>query len=343
MNKAERESFFKSFVLFFSLLMLLISLMFYMEYQKDMNTLKQDVFNEMKICSLVLECPKYEIDFENKKQQNIYTLYEHNETLYSYFNIPDTSIYHLKIIFSSKKYNQQINLIRKDRIKQFLIISLIVLTLTIIFSLYSMNPIRKAFKLNTDFIKDILHDFNTPISSIMINIKTLEKTKTNYNKIQRTEQALNTILSLQDNLKNYLFKSSQEKIKLDINQLVKQRINEIQPIYPEINFTTKGESLEVFINQTSIIRIIDNLISNASKYNKNNGSVIIETKENKLIITDTGIGIKNPNKVFDRFYKEHSRGLGIGLHIVKKLCTELKIKISVKSEIGVGSCFVVMF
>lgn len=63
-------------------------------------------------------------------------------------------------------------------------------------------------------------------------------------------------------------------------------------------------------------------------------------QEKKLLsIKDSGKGIANPSKIFNRFYKEQERGIGIGLHIVKKLCDELKIGIDVKSELGVGTTF----
>ena len=323
MNKAERESFGKSFVLFFSALELLIALVFYMEHNQDISKVDNEIFNEMKICSFNLKCPKYEIDFEDKEDKNIYTMYKQDGGLYAYFNIPEIKEYHIKIIFTAKNYENIIRKINEDRIKQFLFMSIIILIITILFSLYSMSPLRKAFKLSKEFIKDILHDFNTPISSIILNVQTLEKNKSNYNKIQRIEQSVKTILSLQNNLRNYLSKSSQEKTKFEIYNLIEQRVNEIEALYPEVKFTIQGEPLEVFMNQESMVRIIDNLISNAGKYNKKNGSVLISVKDNKLIVSDTGIGIKNPKNVFDRFYKEHQRGLGIGLHIVKKLCSYL--------------------
>jgi two-component system OmpR family sensor kinase len=67
------------------------------------------------------------------------------------------------------------------------------------------------------------------------------------------------------------------------------------------------------------------LISNACKYNTNNGFIKITLKENIVTIQNDSYGIKHPNRIFDRFYKENERGLGIGLHIVERLCQELKI------------------
>ena len=93
-------------------------------------------------------------------------------------------------------------------------------------------------------------------------------------------------------------------------------------------------------NRDAFSRIIDNLLSNAGKYNKKGGKVSIRFENQTLIIEDTGKGIKNPKRVFDRFYKEQERGIGIGLHIVKKLCDELKIEIRLQSKIDEGSTFI---
>jgi len=85
---------------------------------------------------------------------------------------------------------------------------------------------------------------------------------------------------------------------------------------------------------------LDNLISNAFKYNKKNGFIKVYLENKKLYIEDSGIGIKNPKKVFNRFYKENERGIGIGMSIVKKLADEFKIKIEIKSKINKGTIII---
>ena len=96
---------------------------------------------------------------------------------------------------------------------------------------------------------------------------------------------------------------------------------------------------QVETNRDALNRIVYNLLSNAGKYIKQNGKVFIRLENNQLIIKDTGKGIKDPKRVFERFYKEQERGIGIGLHIVKKLCDELGIDITLSSEVGVGTEF----
>jgi len=82
---------------------------------------------------------------------------------------------------------------------------------------------------------------------------------------------------------------------------------------------------------------LDNLLSNAAKYNKTNGSVTVTVRKTKVCIEDTGKGIENVEKVMHRYYKEQERELGLGLHIVQKLISELDIKMQIESQKGLGT------
>jgi signal transduction histidine kinase len=115
----------------------------------------------------------------------------------------------------------------------------------------------------------------------------------------------------------------------------------LEKLYPSIHFILNAGNIAITTNRDAFTRIIDNLLNNAAKYNKHDGSVTIsiDSEQNKLHIQDTGKGIAHIEKIFERFYKEHERGLGIGLHIVKKFCDELKIQINVESRISKGTIF----
>ena len=300
-------------------------------------------------------CLDYQLEFYNENKQN-YTLeflhdhqelpntsYQKNHLIYKYYPIPTTPGLHFKISYPISLYEANTKAYWQYRFQEFLLASLGILVLTFIFSLYSLSPLRHAFKLTQEFIKDILHDFNTPISSLMLNVKTLPKTKESYDKIHRIEQSLNTILSLQENLKSYLKQHPKEKERFELLALTEERIEPLQNLYPNLMFTLQGETLWLYSNQASIARILDNLLINAAKYNRPNGRVEVKIKGYRLTIADTGKGIKHASKIFDRFYKEHERGLGIGLHIVKKLCDELGIKIKVYSKVNKGTTFILIF
>lgn len=300
-------------------------------------------------------CLDYEMEFYNENKKNYdrnflrhhglkpNTPYQADNLLYKYYLIPNTPGLHSRISYPIALYETHTSLFWQARLREFFLASVGVLILTFLFSLYSLSPLRHAFKLTQEFIKDILHDFNTPISSLLLNVKTLPKTKESYEKINRIEQSLNTILSLQENLKSYLKQHPKEKDHFELFKLVEERVEPLKNLYPNLTFSLYGNTLWLKSNQASVIRILDNLLINAAKYNRPDGRVEIRIKGHNLTISDTGKGIKHANKIFDRFYKEHERGLGIGLHIVKKLCDELGITIKVYSEIDKGSTFVLGF
>ena len=114
----------------------------------------------------------------------------------------------------------------------------------------------------------------------------------------------------------------------------------IEKNYPSITFSVEKSSQKLWANKEAFARIVENILTNAAKYNKHKGSVRVSFQGKKLHILDTGKGIQKPRRIFDRFYKEQERGIGIGLHIVKKLSDEMGIDIEIESEIGKGSEFI---
>jgi len=341
LNKVERESFLKSFTLFFISLSLLISAIYYEDYTKSIQKLDSTIFNEMKICSFDLKCSKYKIDFVLTKRRELYKLYKEKNDLATYFPIPNATKNSIELSYTRIKYEQDIKEIQDKSLLSFFGIMLVVLLLSILFSLYTLYPLKNALRLTEEFVKDILHDFNTPLSTLRLNASMLEKEFGESTKITRIKKSVQTILNLQTNLKAYLDKSVLQKEELELGELLDERVTFMQMNYESISFENRVRGVKIFTNRDAFTRIVDNLLSNGAKYNKKDGSVELFMKKDMktLCIKDSGKGIKNPLKVFDRFYKEQERGIGIGLHIVKKLCSELGIEIRVESQVDVGSTF----
>ncbi len=118
----------------------------------------------------------------------------------------------------------------------------------------------------------------------------------------------------------------------------------MQNIYPKLTFTFKSDNALIKVtNDDLLTRILDNLLSNAAKYNSPKGEVTLTILGDTLSIKDTGKGIKDIDKVLQRYYKEQDRGLGLGLHIVQKLTNELNIKMTIDSQVDVGTEFILDF
>ncbi len=341
MNRVEIESFLKSFLLFFISLGVLIAILFYINYTKEVQTLDTKLFSEMRVCSFDLKCKQFEIDFIPMENQKLYKLYKNENGLSSFYPIPTSEKNIMALYFKQDKYDKELQKLQKTSLIEFFIFLMVIFILSILFSFYALYPLRNALTLTQEFIKDILHDFNTPLASLRLNTSMLKLEIGENEKINRLEQSVANILYLQEHLRSYLHNHSLEKSELDLNTLIVTQVHMIEKNYPNIHFKIDIPSLQVRANKEAFIRIIDNLLTNACKYNKPAGSVKILyiQKTQCLEIIDTGKGIQHPQKVFHRFYKEQERGIGIGLHIVKKLCDELDIKISIKSILGQGSIF----
>lgn len=221
----------------------------------------------------------------------------------------------------------------------------IVFIVSILFSLYALYPLRRALRLTEEFSRDILHDLNTPLSSLRLNVGLLKSSPENEKKIDRINRSIDTIVALGDNLRNYLEEHENLKERVDVSALLYEKKQLYEKLYPHLTYHLGGSSMIVNSYPDGMKRIFDNLLSNASKYNSEKGEVSIRLypESMRVIIEDTGRGIKHPEKVFDRFYKENERGLGIGLHIVKKLCDQMKIKIWIESSIGTGTKVILDF
>ena len=120
-----------------------------------------------------------------------------------------------------------------------------------------------------------------------------------------------------------------------------------------IRVTTSLDDFKINIPYRDLEHLVNNLIENAVKYNKEQGTINIKlTKEDhSLIIQDTGIGIAKDNldRVFERFYqvdKSHTKGnegTGLGLSIVRHICLKYNVEIKLESEINIGSTFTLKF
>ena len=337
MKTYELESFLKSFFIFFILLEVLLAINFWHEYNVKKLDIEEKIHVEMKLCAFTIQCDGLSTDFvdrEKDKEENI--LYKKGD-FYSYFKVPTVDKYLMKVVYPQSSYLVRVVALEEKIRYKFLLYSLFSTVVSFLFALYALTPLRKALHLNEEFVKDILHDFNTPISSMKINLSLFKRQIGESEKINRLENNIESILALQHNLQVFLKEIPTQVESFDLGTLVSNRMGYFMTLYPDITFSTKINKVILEINKDAFIRILDNLLSNAGKYNHANGKVTILYEEESLQISDTGKGIKYPSKVFKRYYKEQDRGIGIGLHIVKKLCDELRIPIVIQSNLQKGT------
>ncbi|HHD80005.1 MAG TPA: HAMP domain-containing histidine kinase [Campylobacterales bacterium] len=173
----------------------------------------------------------------------------------------------------------------------------------------------------------------------------------NIKKLARINIAAKTVSHLYQDL-TYLVLGHQRISKdewIDLKKLILNRVDyfHILSKSKKISFQLDLEDSKLLIDPVKIARMIDNLISNAIKYNKRNGTIQIVLRDEYVLISDTGIGINSDkvNYIFDRYsrFTNSAGGFGIGLNIVKSIADEYNLKITVSSVLGEGTTFRVEF
>lgn len=314
-----------------------------MYHQDKINYIKENILYQMKDYTFDFKSDKFSLDIvEYSDEKETFKLYDCNLGLCAYFKMPTKSPYLLKVIYDKKKYEKVYNDFLMKIFKFSILIFVFILLISIFFAMYSMRPMKEALTLLETFLKDLIHDLNTPATSILLNTKLLRK-RGDFKEIERIELSAKTISSLYKNLEFINPKDIIKDESFSIKKLVDDKIELLEKLYPKVTFEKSQEDLNIKSNKNGVDRIIDNLLTNACKYNKKNGKVIINIEDNILIIEDTGVGIKDTKKVFKRYYKENENGLGIGMNIVKNLCDILEIQIHIKSEISKGTKVTLVF
>jgi len=225
---------------------------------------------------------------------------------------------------------------------------------------------EKANQAKNRFISSMSHELRTPMNAILGFSQLLSMDDLTEDQMSSVDEIINGgdhLLSLIDDILN-LSQIESGNVNLSIESVNIQRIIQeclslIQPIAEKYQVTLKNNTNDnnnnihttVLADQTRIKQVILNLLSNACKYNKEDGEVIIHysnTKNNrlKLTIQDTGQGISAENqlelfKPFNRLGLENSniQGTGIGLTITKQLIELMNGTLGLESIIDQGSQF----
>ncbi|HIP47064.1 MAG TPA: HAMP domain-containing histidine kinase [Campylobacterales bacterium] len=330
---SEKESLLKSFLLFFVVIELFLSFIFYNFYKLEEEHLSEQLFLEMKNYSFFFDDERFDIDIVPKeKKSELYELHFEKENLYILVPLAEGKEDILKIFYPQSEYQGLLDALHSIILKQFIFLSLVALIISLIFSFYALSPMRKSLILLEEFIRDIIHDLNTPITAILINLKMMDSKNEEVESITRSAK---TISMLHKNLDSYLKEMQFKKEKFQLKEVVDEQVEFFASMYDYLDWRVEVAPIMIESDRHAFSRIIYNLLSNACKYNTSHGFIHIKTENHILTITNDSYGIKKPEKVFDRFYKESDRGIGIGLHIVEKLCKELDItkKLEIKGKI----------
>lgn len=212
-----------------------------------------------------------------------------------------------------------------------------------------LKPMRESIQMLDRFIKDTTHELNTPIAAILSNIQMINKNNIDEKlakKINRIEIGAKTISNIYEDLtfvslNNQIISNNE---KLNFSQILNQRVDFFKSIAnsKQIEFILDiKENVFIVCDIKKLSKLIDNILSNAIKYNKFQGFIKVTLKDKILIIEDSGKGMSKDNlaNLFTRYkrFDKSVGGFGIGLNIVSLIAKEYDLKIDVISKIDVGT------
>ena len=227
-----------------------------------------------------------------------------------------------------------------------------------------MARLENAFDAEKQFNSDVSHELKTPMAVVLSECELLldenheiEEYKESIEVIQkqckRTMSMIQQLLQLSYTMdKNAIV----EKESIDLSELCKDILEELQSKAKGSNVTLAANiqnGVTIEGDQTLIIRMIENLVTNAIKYNRPQGHIWFTLKKKKkntiISVKDDGIGIsqKDQQNIFNRFYKVskdrafEDDSFGLGLSMVKWIAEAHGGKVSVDSTEGEGSEFIV--
>lgn len=225
---------------------------------------------------------------------------------------------------------------------------------------------RQISQIKSDFINNMTHEFKTPIATINLVLDSLKNPKIRENK-EYVERYLSMIRDenkrMHAQVENVLRISKLEKNELDLQkepvdlqEITEEAINHLILMvensggYIKTHFGALKNT--VLANRSHLTNVIINILDNAIKYSVEEPKIDVYTENIKdkviLKIRDQGPGMSKSvqKRIFEKFYREHTgdihnvKGHGLGLAYVKSILDDHDAEITVESEKGKGSTFI---
>lgn len=227
-------------------------------------------------------------------------------------------------------------------------------------------PLKEAYEKQRQFAADASHELRTPLAVVMASADLLlmDQSITSpflkqviadvKSEVQKMSKLVGDLLMVARSDNNALKVTIK---KFDFGEILNQNIRMMSPLAEKKQITLTGENItrvDIQADEQKIKQLVLILVDNAIKYTPNGGNIVVRIEnigEGKLTfsVKDSGIGIakEDQDKIFERFYrvdKARSReigGNGLGLSIASEIVRLHDGKISVESEIGEGTKFIV--
>jgi signal transduction histidine kinase len=224
-----------------------------------------------------------------------------------------------------------------------------------------MEELERLKKLNSKILSIASHDLKSPLAvvqnylQLILDGYTGEINEKQKNILIRSSLRIKELLDIIDNI--LYFRIDEEQIAKDIKETdlkdifesCKQKVISLaEEKGVRLNFDIQDVSIKIKVSENHLKKALDNLLRNAIMYSERGGEVYVKLKDEKksvrILVEDSGIGISKDDLpyIFDEFYRGkniETRGIGLGLSVVKKIVSSHKGKINVESEESKGTKF----
>ena len=265
-------------------------------------------------------------------------------------------------LFVSVKNWEQIVLKRMATLLTLAVLSIIILITLFVIALKSLIKQKKISDVKTDFINNITHELKTPLTTLSVSTKILERSE-----IQQNEALLNSVVetisrqnvrlqNIVDQVMNNSLGHDEielQKEKINPNVLLKTIVDDFHLAFPEVKIHSEFTDTKVnlHIDKFHLTTAINNVLENAVKYGcqKITLKTMLQNSRFTISIEDDGIGISKSkqSQLFEKFYRVNQgnlhnvKGLGLGLYYVNQIIKAHKGSVKVVSDIGKGSLFTI--
>jgi len=247
-----------------------------------------------------------------------------------------------------------------------LLFSLIILA-TFAMSLFFIIRQKKISEMKSDFLNNMTHEFKTPIATISLAADTITNPKVINDESSvrhfismikkensRMNKKVETILQIASlDKKEIIFKFENLSLHTIIEHAVETIDIQVQQKNGSVRLNLLASEPVILGDTEHLTNLVNNLLDNAIKYSPEAPIITIETKNNEkgiiLSVEDKGVGMSKSvqSKIFERFYRQNAgnvhdvKGFGLGLNYVRAIVEAHRGTISVISEPGKGSRFIV--
>lgn len=251
------------------------------------------------------------------------------------------------VVVKTDEYHHELKKLQILVLSTIVIVFIAIVIISWLLSKLFMRPIHEKVTQIEQFIQDISHELNTPITALQMSSKRAVQ-KGVYDEKILTNISISTkqLYSIYRSLAYLNFQiPKEEATPIALKPILERSIEYYKELCHAKNITITAdiEDVTLKIVDTKAELLFSNLISNAIKYSMPNTTITILLKDGHFNIQDQGIGIKKEKleHIF-KLYKRGSNiagGFGVGLNIVKQICDEFHIQIAVTSELDKGSSF----